>query len=314
MHPENYSTFDEFVLLGIPVPNHLVIIFFYLLLLTFALSLLGNLTIAVLVLVHRPMYFFLLNLSILEIAFTLSITPVTLSNLLSKTKTISFYGCITQCFLYFFLEVAEFVLLAVMSFDRYVAICDPLRYASVMSFRLCSWLVFCWLAGFIFVIWPVSAISKLSFCGSNIINHFFCDIEPLLALSCSSTHHIEFLGFIIAIIVLLGSLVLTTVSYISIITAVLRIPSATGKKKAFSTCGAHITVASIYYGSAIFMYLRQSKGSSLDLKKVVSILTAVITPVLNPFIYTLRNEKVKEALRDLIKGRLHSNVHMKINK
>nr|XP_028558770.1 LOW QUALITY PROTEIN: olfactory receptor 6M1-like [Podarcis muralis] len=261
------------------------------------------------------MYFFLLNLSILEIAFTLSITPVTLSNLLSRTKTLSFYGCITQCFLYFFLRVAEFVLLAVMSFDRYVAICDPLRYASIMSSGSAHDLsFFCWLAGFIFVIWPVSAISKLSFCGSNIINNFFCDIEPLLALSCSSTHHIEFLDFIIAIIVLLGSLVLTTVSYISIITAVLRIPSATGKKKAFSTCVAHITVASIYYGSAIFMYLRQSKGSSLDLKKVVSILTAVITPVLNTFIYTLRNEKVKEALRDLIKGRLHSNVHMKINK
>ncbi|XP_062992592.1 olfactory receptor 6M1-like [Elgaria multicarinata webbii] len=313
MHPENHSTLEEFVLLGIPVPDQLVTVFFYLLLLIFALSLLGNLTIVAVVLLdshlHTPMYFFLFNLSILEIAFTLCIIPVMLSNLLSTAKTISFYGCIIQCFFYFFLGIAEFLLLALMSFDRYVAICNPLNYSTVMNFRLCSRLVFsCWFLGFIFVIYPMTAISKLPFCGSNIINHFFCDIEPLLALSCSTnTTLIELFNFMIAIIVLLGSLVLTTVSYISIIATVLKIPSDTGRKKAFSTCSAHITVASIYYGSAIFMYLRPSKTPSLDLKKTVSILTAVITPALNPFIYTLRNEKVKEALRDLLKGRVYLN-------
>ncbi|XP_066485441.1 olfactory receptor 6M1-like [Tiliqua scincoides] len=314
MHQGNHSTLEEFVLRGIPVPGHLLSLFFCLLFLVFALTLMGNLIIVVVVLLdsrlHSPMYFFLVNLSLLEIAFTSSITPVTLSNLISTTRTISFSGCLAQCFFYFFLGVAEFLLLAVMSFDRYVAICKPLHYASIMSFRLCLRLVlFCWSIGFIFMIVPVTAISQLSFCRSNVINHFFCDIEPLLALSCSSKHFIELIDFMIAIIVLLGSLVVTTVSYVAIISMVLSIPSASGKKKAFSTCSAHITVASIYYGSAIFMYMRPSKIPSLDLKKAVSILTAVVTPLLNPFIYTLRNEKVKKALRDLLKGRSYTSAH-----
>ncbi|XP_015275324.1 PREDICTED: olfactory receptor 6M1-like [Gekko japonicus] len=315
MQSKNHSTLEEFILLGIRFPDHLLILFFCLLLLTFTLTLLGNLIIVAVILLdvrlHSPMYFFLFNLSILEIAFTSSIIPIMLSNLLSRTKTISFYGCLTQCFFYFFLGVAEFLLLAIMSFDRYVAICNPLHYVSIMNFRICSWLVFfCWVTAFVLVIGPVIAISMLPFCGSNVINHLFCDSEPLLELSCGSIRLIEFFNFINAIIVLLGSLILTTVSYVSIISTVLRIPSASGRQKAFSTCGAHITVASIYYGSAIFMYLRPSKTPSLDLKKAVSILTAVITPLLNPFIYTLRNEKVKEALRDLLKGRLHLNAHV----
>lgn len=309
MQSKNHSILEEFILLGIPFPDHLLVLFFYLLLLTFTLTLMGNLLIIVVVLLdarlHSPMYFFLFNLSVLEIAFTSSIIPVMLDNLLSATKTITFYACLTQCFFYFFLGVAEFLLLGIMSFDRYVAICKPLHYVSIMNFRICTYLVlFCWLTAFLFVTWPVNAISKLPFCGSNVINHFFCDSEPLLALSCSSTQVIEIVSFMTAIIVLLGSLMITTISYISIIGTVLRIPSASGRQKAFSTCGAHITVASIYYGSAIFMYLRPSKTPSLDLKKAVSILTAVITPLLNPFIYTLRNEKVKEALRDLLKKKL----------
>ncbi|XP_025032814.1 olfactory receptor 6M1-like, partial [Python bivittatus] len=253
---------------------------------------------------HSPMYFFLFNLSILEIGFTFSIIPATLSNLLSTTKTISFYGWLIQCYFYFFLGVAEFLLLAVMSFDRYIAICNPLHYHSVMNVRVCIYLVLsCWLTGYFFMMWPVAAIANLPFCRSNIIDHFFCDIEPLLALACSNTHYTELLDFSIAIIVLLGLLTITAVSYIYIITTVLKIPSTTGRQKAFSTCSAHIIVASLYYGSAIFMYLRPSNSPSLDLKKVVSILTAVITPTLNPFIYTLRNKKVKEAVRDLIRQR-----------
>ncbi|XP_034278856.1 olfactory receptor 6M1-like [Pantherophis guttatus] len=306
MHPGNYSTLKEFVLRGIPVLDHLVILFFSLLLFIFALSLLGNLSIVIVVLfsycLHSPMYFFLFNLSILEIGFTFSIIPAILYNLLSSTKTISFYGCLIQCYFYFFLGVAEFLLLAVMSFDRYVAICNPLHYHSIISVKVCIYLVLsCWFTGYFFMIWPVAALANLPFCRSNIIDHFFCDIKPLLALACSNTYHIELLDFSIAIIVLLGSLTIATVSYIYIITTVLRIPSISGRQKAFSTCSAHIIAASIYYGSAIFMYLKPSNSPSLDLKKVVSILTAVITPTLNPFIYTLRNKKVKEALRSLIK-------------
>lgn len=311
MHRGNDSSLGEFVLQGIPFPGHLLSFVFCLLFLVFALTLAGNLVIVFVVLhdsrLHSPMYFFLVNLAVLEIAFTSSIIPITLTSLISARKTISFYGCLGQCFFYFFLGVAEFLLLAVMSFDRYIAICKPLHYASIMNFRLCLWLVlFCWFVGFMLVFWPVTAISQLSFCGSNVINHFFCDIEPILALSCSRTHIIELIDFMIAIVVLLGSLGVTTVSYVAIISMVLRIQSASGRKKAFSTCSAHITVASIYYGSAIFMYMRSSNSPSLDLKKAVSILTAMITPLLNPFIYTLRNEKVKEALRDALKGKSYS--------
>ncbi|XP_030404126.1 olfactory receptor 6M1-like [Gopherus evgoodei] len=295
----------DFVLLGFSLSQPMELLVFMLLLPIFALTLMGNMTIITVVYVdlrlHTPMYFFLCNLSLLEILFVLSITPKMLENLLSQTKTISFWGCITQCYFYFFLGTVDFILLTVMSFDRYVAICHPLHYPVIMSGHVCVFLVMgCWLFGFLSTLCPLIFLCQLPFCGPNVINHFFCDYAPLVRLSCVDTHFLLMIEYVLSSVVLLTSLSFTAVSYLYIIATVLHIPSATGRRKAFSTCTSHITVASIFYGSAIFMYARPSQGRSLDLQKVVAVFMAIVCPLLNPFIYTLRNEKVKETLKEYL--------------
>ncbi|XP_005313634.2 olfactory receptor 6M1-like [Chrysemys picta bellii] len=295
----------EFVLLGFSLSQPMELLVFMLLLAIFALTLMGNMAIITIVYVdlrlHTPMYFFLCNLSLLEILFVLSITPKMLENLLSQAKAISFWGCIIQCYFYFFLGTTDFILIAVMSFDRYVAICHLLHYPVIRSGHVCVFLVMgCWLGGFLSTLCPLVLLCQLPFCGPNVINHFFCDYAPLVRLSCVNTHFLLMIEYVLSSVVLLTSLTFTAVSYLYIIATVLHIPSATGRQKAFSTCTSHITVASIFYGSAIFMYARPSQGRSLDLQKVVAVFTVIVSPLLNPFIYTLRNEKVKEALKEYL--------------
>ncbi|XP_004427523.1 PREDICTED: olfactory receptor 6M1-like, partial [Ceratotherium simum simum] len=246
-----------------------------------------------------PMYFFLSNLSFLDILYTTSVTPKLLACLLEE-KTISLAGCITQIYFFFFLGTVEFILLAVMSFDRYVAICYPLRYTIVMNSRICFLLVLgCWVGAFLSVLCPSIVVSRLPFCYKE-ISHFFCDIAPLLQVACIDTHFIEMISFFLSSFILLSSLVLTTVSYTYIVSTILSIPSAQGRQKAFPTCASHITVVSIAYGSNIFMYVRPNQSHSLDFDKVTAVLTVIVTPLLNPFIYSLRNEKVKKVLREAI--------------
>ncbi|KAK9407910.1 olfactory receptor [Crotalus adamanteus] len=296
----------EFILLGFPRVQLLEIFLFAIISIIFILTLLGNLIIISVIVtdahLHTPMYFFLGNLSLLEIFFTSAIVPKMLINLLAKKKTISFSACIAQCHFYFFLGSTELLLLSVMSIDRYVAICNPLRYPIIMNSHICISLVIgCWMGGFLHILWPTVVISQLPFCGPNVINHFFCDSTPLLKLSCSDTQLIEFVDVLLASFMLVGTLLLIIVSYVYIISTVLRIPSATGRRKSFSTCASHITVVTIYYGSSIFMYAQPAQSSSLEFNKVVAILTAVVTPLLNPLIYSLRNEKVREALKEMVK-------------
>ncbi|XP_004427522.1 PREDICTED: olfactory receptor 6M1-like, partial [Ceratotherium simum simum] len=246
-----------------------------------------------------PMYFFLSNLSFLDILYTTSVTPKLLACLLEK-KTISLAGCIAQTYFFFFLGTVEFILLAVMSFDRYVAICNPLRYTIVMNSRVCLLLVLgCWVGAFLSVLCPSIVVSRLPFCYKE-ISHFFCDIAPLLQVACIDTHFIEMINFLLSSFILLTSLVLTTVSYTYIVSTILSIPSAQGRQKTFSTCASHITVVSIAYGSNIFMYVRPSQSHSLDFDKVTAVLTTMVTPLLNPFIYSLRNEQVKKVLREAV--------------
>nr|XP_032645817.1 olfactory receptor 6M1-like [Chelonoidis abingdonii] len=296
----------EFVLLGFSLSQPMEFLVFMLLLAIFALTLMGNMAIITVVYVdprlHTPMYFFLCNLSLLEILFVLSITPKMLGNLLSQAKAISFWGCITQCYFYFFLGTADFILIAIMSFDRYMAICHPLHYPVIMSGRVCVFLVMgCWLVGFLSTLCPLILLCQLPFCGPNVINHFFCDYAPLVMLSCVDTHFLLMIEYVLSSVVLLTSLSVTAVSYLYIIVTVFHIPSSTGRRKAFSTCTSHITVASILYGSVIFMYARPpSQGHSLDLQKVVAVCNVIVSPLLNPFIYTLRNEKVKKALKEYL--------------
>ncbi|XP_078496769.1 olfactory receptor 6M1-like [Lissotriton helveticus] len=300
----NGSFVTEFILLGFSLATEWQLLLSLLFLAIYLITVSGNVVIIYLVCtdyrLHTPMYFFLANLSLLEIMLTSVIVPRMLGNLLVGRKSVSFAGCVSQSYFYFSLGVAEVFLLGVMSLDRYVAICNPLRYSIIMRNRVCLQLaVGSWALSFLTFIGPALIVSSLPYCGPNVLNHFFCDNVTLFKLACTDTKKLELMDFIIASTVVFSSLFLTIVSYVYIISTILKIPSAHGRQKAFSTCTSHITVVSIFYGSTLFMYVRPSQ-SSLDMKKVVALMTAVVTPFLNPFIYCLRNEKVKESLRDTL--------------
>ncbi|XP_058400716.1 olfactory receptor 6M1 [Diceros bicornis minor] len=300
----NWSTVAEFTLTAFPAFLELRIFLFVVLLFTYALTATGNIIIISLIWtdnrLQTPMYFFLSNLSFLDILYTTVVTPKLLACLLGEKKDMSFAGCITQTYFYFFLGTVEFILLAVMSFDRYVAICYPLRYTVVMNSRVSLLLVLgCWVGVFLSVLVPTIVVTRLPYCSKE-INHFFCDIAPLLQVACVDTHLIEKMNFLLSALVILSSLAFTTGSYTYIISTILRIPSAQGRQKAFSTCASHITVVSIAYGSNIFVYVRPNQNYSLDFDKIAAILITVVTPLLNPFNYSLRNEKMKEVLREAV--------------
>ncbi|KAM6449161.1 olfactory receptor 6C75-like [Liasis olivaceus] len=251
---------------------------------------------------HTPMYFFLWNFSILEIGFTTVVTPQTLSHLLMGNKNISYVACMVQFFLYLHLGTTEFFLLAVMSYDRYLAICNPLRYTSIMSKSLCTSLVLgCWVVSFLIIIGPYLFLLQFPVCDSNILDHFFCDNTPLMHLLCGNTRLLELFVVITAVLSVLGTLTISVVSYINVIKTILRIPSATGRKKAFSTCASHFIVVSISYGSCIFLYISPAQDSKVEFGKIVAILNTIVSPLLNPFIYSLRNKSVHEALKDLLR-------------
>ncbi|XP_064344676.1 olfactory receptor 287 [Camelus dromedarius] len=305
---QNLSTQGQFILLGFPGPRGLQVGLFLLFLVMYALTVAGNLAIITLVRAHRhlqtPMYFFLCNLSFLEIWFTTACVPKTLATFASQSGAISFAGCVAQMYFVFSLGCTEYFLLAAMAYDRYLAICLPLRYGSIMTPSLSAHLALgSWLCGFSAITVPAALITRLSFCGSRIINHFFCDIAPWIVLSCSDRRPVELASFGIAFCVILGSCFITLVSYAYIIVTIVGIPSAQGRGRAFSTCSSHLTVVLIWYGSTVFLHVRTSVESSLDLTKAITVLNTIITPVLNPFIYTLRNKDVKEALRRWVWGK-----------
>ncbi|XP_034263462.2 olfactory receptor 6M1-like [Pantherophis guttatus] len=295
----------EFILIGFQLSRATELLLFSVFLVVFFFTLAGNLTIIILVgmdqRLQTPMYVFLCKLSCLEIFFLLGIIPKMLMNLLSSHKSISYLACIIQCYSYFFFSTCEIILIAVMAFDRYIAICHPLRYTIIMNAQVCMTLMLgCWIASFVSTFGPLFFLTKLSFCSSNVIDHFFCDYAPLIKLSCDDVDSLLTLASSLSGLVLLSSLCVTIVSYLYIIVTVLRMQTSGSRKKTFSTCASHFTVASILYGSAIFMYSLPSKGRSRNAQKAVAVLTAVVTPLLNPFIYTLRNEKVKDAFRDCL--------------
>ncbi|XP_025900363.1 olfactory receptor 6F1 [Nothoprocta perdicaria] len=303
----NQSGSHVFILLGFPGNEYMKTALFILFLILYILAIMGNFSILVLVRchpqLHTPMYFFLCNLSFLEIWYTTSCVPKALVILLGGNPTISFTNCLLQMYSVFSLGCTEYFLLAVMAYDRCLAICFPLHYSSVMNSTRLTKLTFAsWLCGFLFITIPTYMISRLSFCRSNVINHFFCDIASWIALSCTDTSGLELVAFIISFIVILGSCTITLVSYIYIISTILKMPSAIGQKRAFSTCSSHLTVVIVWYGSTIFLHVKPSIRDSLDMSKTVHVLNTVVTPFLNPFIYTLRNKEVKKALKRSVKG------------
>ncbi|XP_040610217.1 olfactory receptor 6C3-like [Mesocricetus auratus] len=301
----NHTVITEFVLLGITDDPELQLVLFIFLLITYILSVTGNVTIITLTLLDShlktPMYFFLRNFSILEITFTSVSIPRFLASIVTKVKTISYNNCLAQLFFFISMGVSEFFLLTAMSYDRYVAICKPLHYTTIMNQKVCTLLVFTsWLAGFLTIFPPLMLVLKLDFCASNVIDHFSCDYFPILQLSCSDTRSLEMIGFYFAFVTLLFTLTLVIFSYICIISTIMMFPSASQRKKAFSTCSSHMIVISMSYGSCIFIYVKPSAKERASLTKAVAVLNTSIAPMLNPFIYSLRNQQVKQAFKDLI--------------
>ncbi|XP_041524592.1 olfactory receptor 6C2 [Microtus oregoni] len=302
----NHSAITTFILLGLTDDPQLQVLLFIFLLLTYMMSITGNLTIIILTLVDphlkTPMYFFLRNFSFLEVSFTTVCIPRFLYSLSSRDNTITYNACASQIFFVILFGATEFFLLAAMSYDRYVAICKPLHYTTIMNSRVCTLLVIsCWVSGLMIIVPPLSLGLQLDFCDSNAIDHFSCDAGPLLKISCSDTWVIEQLVIFVAVFALIITLICVVLSYTYIIRTILRFPSAQQRKKAFSTCSSHMIVVSITYGSCIFIYIKPSAKDEIAINKGVSVLTTSVAPLLNPFIYTLRNKQVKQAFRDSAK-------------
>ncbi|XP_011903322.1 PREDICTED: olfactory receptor 6C3-like [Cercocebus atys] len=301
----NHKTITEFVLLGISDSPELQIVIFIFLFKTYVLSVTGNLTFIIFALIDSslkiPIYYFLRNFSFLEITFTSVSIPKFWGAIITKVKTISYNNCLAQLFFFIFMGASEFFLLAAMSYDRHVAICKPLHYTTIMNKKICTLLVFSsWLGGFLIIFPPLTLIFKSDFCASNVTDHFSCDYFPILQLSCSDTWLLEMIGFYFAFVTLLITLALVILSYVCIICTILRIPSANQRKKAFSTCSSHMIVICTSYGSCIFMYVRPSAKETASLTKGVALLNTSVAPMLNPFIYTPRNQLVKQAFKDLV--------------
>ncbi|XP_051007488.1 olfactory receptor 9A4-like [Acomys russatus] len=304
---DNLSSATEFYLLGFPGSQKLHHILFAIFFLFYAVTLMGNTIIIMIVCVDKrlqsPMYYFLSQLSLLEILVTTTIVPLMLWGLLIPgNQTISLTGCVVQLFLYLSLGTTEFAMVGAMAVDRYVAICNPLRYSIIMNGHTCIWvMIVSWVFGFLSEIWPVYATFQFTFCKSNLLDHFYCDRGQLLKLSCNDTSLTEFILFLMAVFIIVGSLIPTVVSYTYIISTILKIPSASGRQKAFSTCASHFTCVVIGYGTCLFLYVKPKQTQAAEYNRVASLLVSVVTPFLNPFIFTLRNDKVKEALRDGVK-------------
>ncbi|XP_053902300.1 olfactory receptor 12D1-like [Malaclemys terrapin pileata] len=304
---ENQTEVSEFILLGLTKLQELRCFLFTLFLLLYMASVLGNGAIMAVVLaeprLHTPMYFFLGNLSCLDICFSTVTIPKMLSGFLSRHQIISFTGCLVQLHFFHFLGSSEAVLLAVMAYDRYVAICNPLRYRLVMNPWVCLLLaVATWSSGFLHALMHTVMTSQLHFCGPNHVHHFFCDIKPLLSLACSSTRlNLSLLNIVTGGIVI-GPFILILLSYLYIISFLLL--KVQSKRKAFSTCTSHLTVVILQYVPIIFNYVLPSHGDSQDRDMIATLMYSIVTPVLNPLIYTLRNQEVKSAVRKVVERKL----------
>ncbi|CAI9168691.1 unnamed protein product [Rangifer tarandus platyrhynchus] len=298
----NKSHPEEFILLGFADHPWLQLPLFIILLITYPMAMMGNIAIILVSKLdprlHSPMYFFLTNLSFLDMCYTTSIVPQMLFNLGTSKKTISYMGCAVQLYFFHMMAGAESLLLAVMSFDRYVAICKPLHYTLIMKRRICILLVATvWLMGCTVGLGQTTYIFSLDFCGPCEIDHFFCDLPPILALACGDTSHSEAAVFVAAILCISSPFLLIIASYGRILAAVLIMPSPEGRQKALSTCSSHLLVVTLFYGSGSVTYLRPKASHSPGVDKLLALFYTVVTSMLNPVIYSLRNKEVKTALR-----------------
>ncbi|XP_004694782.1 PREDICTED: olfactory receptor 6N2-like [Condylura cristata] len=305
MEKANRTLVTEFVFLRFSNSPSLQLLYFSFFLLVYLLSLAGNVLILLIVALdsrlHTPMYFFICNLSLVEFWYTTVTVPKMLANFLTSKGIISVPSCITQYYFFFSLAATELFILTTMAFDRYAAICRPLHYPLLLSPQTCGTLAgVCWSVGFLCPMFPSFLLAQISFCTPNQINHFFCDADQIFRLSCTDTYTIQVVGYTFSTVIILGALVFTMASYAKILVTILGMASAAARRKAFSTCTAHLSVITIYFGTLIFMYVRPAVKYESSSNKIVSIFYSVITPLLNPLIYTLRNKDVKEALKVLV--------------
>ncbi|XP_062992995.1 olfactory receptor 10A4-like [Elgaria multicarinata webbii] len=301
----NQSCLTEITLLGFSDFQKTQTLLFWLVLTFYLVALAGNSMILILTIanptLHTPMYFFLQNLSFLEIGYTTTIIPKTLDHLMSDNLTISFVGCGIQMYFFILFGITECCLLCVMSYDRYVAICKPLQYSCIMSPTECARLAaISWAIGILVTFVQSVQILILPFCGPNRISHFFCDILPVLRLATTDTFKDELIVATVTVFFILVPFLLILLSYILIISTILRMPAAKNRRKAFSTCSSHLIVVSLFYGTALFTYMRPKSLYSIDNDRILSLLYTVVTPTFNPIIYSLRNKEMKAALKKSI--------------
>ncbi|XP_076968452.1 olfactory receptor 2D3 [Tamandua tetradactyla] len=304
MGEENQTFVAEFIFLGLSQDLQTQILLFILFLIIYLLTVLGNLLIIILIHVdsrlHTPMYFFLRNLSFADLCFSTSIVPQVLVHFLVKKKVISFFGCMTQIIVFLLVGCTECALLAVMSYDRYVAVCKPLHYSTIMTQQVCLQLAIAsWASGAFVSLVDSTFTFRLPYRGYNIINHYFCEPPALLKLASADTYSTEMAIFAMGVVILLAPVSLILVSYWNIISSVIHMQSEEGRLKAFSTCGSHLVVVVLFYGSGIFTYMRPNSKTTKERDKMISVFYTVLTPMLNPIIYSLRNKDVKGALKKL---------------
>ncbi|XP_014408844.2 olfactory receptor 5B12 [Camelus ferus] len=302
---ENSTELTEFILVGITDDPRLQIPLSLVFTLVYLITLLGNLGVITLILLdsrlHTPMYFFLSNLSLADFGYSTAVTPKVMAGFLIGDKVISYNACAAQLFFFAVFVVVEIVLLNCMAYDHYAAVCKPLHYTSIMTTSLCLCLVIgSYVLGFLEASLNTWNIFNLSFCRFNVIDDFFCDAPPLLALSCSDSYINEMVIFFVVGFNALFSVLIISISYLFIFITILRMRSSEGRQKAFSTCASHLTAISIFYGTGTFMYLLPSSSHSMDTDKVASVFYAIIVPMLNPMIYSLRNKEVKSAFKKAV--------------
>ncbi|XP_030042365.1 olfactory receptor 1G1-like [Microcaecilia unicolor] len=298
---ENQTSIREFIILGFPELPHLQTLLFGLFLVVYLIAVLANLLIFCTVCtdrrLHTPMFFFLCNLSVIDVCYMTATLPKLLKTLWTQQKAISPSSCALQMYSFMGFLSTEFSLLTAMAYDRYVAICDPLRYVLIMNKEACILLVVAsWVTGFLDTMPHYLFVLQSSFCGSNEINHFFCDLTALMKLSCSDTFTIETVTYVEGIFLGLGAFLLTLTSYVFIIVSILKIRSSKGRHKAFSTCSSHLTVVIVFYLTTLCMYMRPPSVYSMEENKLINVVYVTIIPLLNPLIYSLRNNELKGAL------------------
>ncbi|KAM6158364.1 olfactory receptor 5L1-like [Rhynchocyon petersi] len=309
----NCTPVTYFILVGLSdIPDLRVFLFLFFLLI-YGITVMCNLGMIAVIQIssqlHTPMYFFLSHLSFVDFCYSTIIVPKMLDNIINKEKTISFLACMLQFYFFCTYAITEVILLAVMAYDRFVAICKPLLYMVIMSQKLCVQLVSgCYLCGTVCSLIHLCLALEISSYQSNVINHFFCDLPPLLSLACNDVSVNELLLYILASFNEISTIVVILTSYLFIVVTILRMRSAEGQRKAFSTCASHLTAIIVFHGTILFIYCRPSSSNSMDTDKVATVFYTIVIPMLNPLIYSLRNKDVKEALRKMVEFNLLSKV------